>query len=114
MLIVHATIEPGYGKVPNDVATDPSISPQARCLYMVYRCLKPDSNYPDTYFVRVMGISRSSVQRLRKELTGFGLLYVECLGPRKHVLYVGTYQCSAKQCAINLRNKQGKISNGSE
>lgn len=79
-----------YNIVDRHVFTMNELSFAARCLYGYLAGLRSGANFSDTYLMKALDMSKSTLTRRKKELRDAGLILVEQIRPRVYVTYIGT------------------------
>ena len=92
MLIKKGLPQESYTKIANEVIKDQTLGPTAFRLYALIASMPNGRNITDAYLEKCMGVSNSSLKRLKRELRDKDLILIDRLAPKVYVLYVGHYK----------------------
>lgn len=89
MFIKRAPITAPFAQIDKRVIENNKLSDGAKVLYMYLSGLWLGRDFTDGYLMKVLGLSRRAVANRKKELKDADLIYIEQLGPRVYMMYIG-------------------------
>ena len=97
MIIRHRLPNNGFVKLDRKVISDNTLSDGAARLY-TYLCSLPNgANYSDKYLVKALDISQRTLLTRKKELKERNLIFVDQIGKKVYVIYIGHSKINAQQ-----------------
>ena len=97
MYIKRAPIIKPFTQVDKRVIENKKLSDGAKVLYMYLSGLHLSMDFTDGYLMKVLGLSRRAIANRKKELKDEDLIYIQQLGPRIFMMYIGNTQMSASE-----------------
>jgi len=106
MIIRHSLPSKNYTKVDRRVFANPKLSDGAKVLYGYLCGLRNGANFSDKYIMKALGLSQRSITNRKKELKDSDLIFIDQIGPRLYVVYIGYTSLSAKDVRANWINEE--------
>lgn len=95
-IIRQGTIHKNFNKMDRKVALLKDISDGAYRLYGYLLGLRNGAEFNDTYIMKALGLSPDTLKRRKKELRDAGLIYVDRVGLKNYIMYIGNTQMCAE------------------
>ena len=90
-----------FTQIPNSLVRDRVISAEAKELYNFLYSFKDEKLITNAFICRELGISQTSLTRVKAELTKKDLLLTVQIQPRIFVTYIGTLEFTASQMKLH-------------
>ena len=97
MYIKRAPVVKPFTQIDKRVIENKKLSDGAKVLYMYLSGLHLSTDFTDGYLMKVLGLSRRAIANRKKELKDCDLIYIEQLGPRIFMMYIGNTKNPASE-----------------
>ena len=101
-----------YTKYDNKVFLINGLSDGAKVLYGYISSMMNGRDFSDTFFMKGLQLSEKTLYRRKKELIDSGLIYVDRVGPKQYIMYVGYTDVSALAVKQNWNYIERKDNEG--
>lgn len=89
MIVRHSLPTKNFVRLDRYVFTSQDLTDGAKVLYGFLCSLRNGASFSDAYITKALNISQSALARRRRELTAAGLILVDQVAARVHVVYIG-------------------------